>query len=151
MPALSAYRSSPQVLVAEDDLDDRLLLEEAFRDARVSLSLRFADDGEQVLELLQRALRPRAEERLPALVVLDLNMPRLAGLEVLRAIKTHHGLRHLPVVVLTTSSAPEDVAACYELGGASFITKPVSYDALIELAATLGQYWLGCVRLPEGA
>lgn len=139
----------PQVLVAEDDPDDRLLLEEAFAEARVPVRLRFADDGEHLLELLQRAVRPRAPEALPVLVLLDLNMPRLDGREALRAIRTHHRLRHLPVILLTTSSSRDDVNDCYDLGASSFITKPVSFDALVDLAAVLGRYWLGCVRLPD--
>ena len=139
--------ASRALWIAEDDLDDRLLLEDAFREARVSVPLRFADDGEALLDAL-RAWANGKDPFVPALVLMDLNMPLLDGHETLQQLKADPRLRHIPVVMLTTSHAPHDVELSYSYGASSFISKPVTFEGLVELADTLNQYWLRTVRLP---
>lgn len=138
------------ILMAEDDPDDRLLTQEAFAECRLDSPLKFAVDGEQLMDYLHRR-GPFADEAaypMPGLILLDLNMPRKDGREALREIKAHPELRKIPVVILTTSKADEDVVASYNDGANSFITKPVSFAALINVVQALGNYWLQIVDLP---
>ena len=139
------------ILMADDDEDDRLLARDALREAPVPATLRFVQDGGELLEYLRRERRyaPPADAPPPSLVLLDLNMPRMSGIEVLREIRRDPALRRLPVVVMTTSRQREDVVKSYELGANSFITKPVSFSGLVEVMRTLGRYWGGTVSLPD--
>jgi CheY-like chemotaxis protein len=138
------------ILMAEDDADDRLMTREAFQECRLGNPLQFVADGEELMDYLKRR-GPYADAvrfPMPGLILLDLNMPRKDGREALREIKADPELREIPVVVLTTSKAEEDVANSYSDGANSFITKPVSFAALIEVVQTLGKYWLQIVDLP---
>ena len=138
------------ILMAEDDADDRLMTREAFQECRLGNPLQFVADGEELMDYLKRR-GPYADAvrfPMPGLILLDLNMPRKDGREALREIKADPALREIPVVVLTTSKAEEDVANSYSDGANSFITKPVSFAALIEVVQTLGKYWLQIVDLP---
>ena len=140
------------ILVADDDPDDRLLLREAFRDSRLANERHFAEDGQQLLDYLQRR-PPYGDARrhpLPGLILLDLNMPRKDGREALREIKSDPALRRIPVVVLTTSQAEEDIYRTYDLGVNSFISKPVTFDGLVTVMKHLGRYWFEIVELPNG-
>ena len=136
--------------MAEDDADDRLMTREAFQECRLGNPLLFVVDGEDLMDYLHRRGQYADAVRypMPGLILLDLNMPRKDGREALREIKSDPALRDIPVVVLTTSKAEEDVANCYSDGANSFITKPVSFAALIEVVQTLGKYWLQIVDLP---
>jgi two-component system response regulator len=141
------------ILMADDDPDDRLLAEDALREARVRNELSCVADGEQLLAYLRREgewahLRG---EPLPALILLDLNMPRKDGREALRELKADPVLRTIPVVVLTTSRAEEDVLRTYDLGASSFISKPVTFQGLVRVMRSLGHYWLELVRLPAAS
>ncbi|TRO31178.1 response regulator [Pseudomonas sp. ALS1131] len=138
------------ILIADDDQDDCLMTREAFEECRISNPLHFVHDGEALLDYLRRRAPYDDEERypLPGLILLDLNMPRMDGREALQAIKSDVLLRGIPVVVLTTSSAEEDILSSYNMGSNSFITKPVTYTGLIEVVKTLGRYWLEIVELP---
>ena len=141
------------ILYADDDEDDRMLVHDALREARLINDLRFVEDGEQLLDYLHHRGRytdATAAPR-PGLILLDLNMPRMDGREALAAIKSDPMLRRIPVVVLTTSKAEEDVLRTYDLGVNSFITKPVTFDGLVDIMRVLGKYWFGIVELPEGA
>lgn len=138
------------ILMADDDADDRLLAEEAMHESRVLNELHFVEDGVQLLSYLRgenfyfdRALYP-----MPGLILLDLNMPKMDGREALAEIKADPRLRRIPVVILTTSKAEADMVRGYDLGAASYITKPVTFDALVELMRTLGKYWVEFVELP---
>ncbi|MGV8834607.1 response regulator [Cellvibrio sp.] len=138
------------ILMADDDADDRLLAQEAMHESRVLNELHFVEDGVQLLSYLRgdddfsdRALYP-----MPGLILLDLNMPKMDGREALAEIKADPRLRRIPVVILTTSKAEEDMVKGYDLGAASYITKPVTFDALVELMRTLGKYWVEFVELP---
>ncbi len=139
------------ILMADDDEDDRLLTQDALAESRVLNELHFVEDGVELLEYLERkgkfedkSISPR-----PGLILLDLNMPRMDGREALQAIKAHPNLKGIPVVILTTSKQEEDMVKGYNLGAASYITKPVTFDGLVELMKTLGKYWVEFVELPS--
>jgi len=139
------------ILVCDDDEDDRMLTQQALEDAHISNSLRFVEDGEQLLDYLyqrgafagETGKAPR-----PGLILLDLNMPKLDGREALKTIKEDETLCDIPVVVLSTSRLDQDVAQSYELGVNSFITKPITFAGLVEAMSVLGRYWLEIVELP---
>jgi CheY-like chemotaxis protein len=138
--------------MADDDREDQMLARDAFDEARLTNSLRFVQDGEELLDYLYRRgpyETPGAAPK-PGLILLDLNMPRKDGREVLREIQADPVLRRIPIVVLTTSKAEEDILRSYELGAASFITKPVTFSGLVEVVKTIAFYWLRIVELaPE--
>lgn len=136
------------ILMADDDADDRMLAKEALEESRVLNELHFVEDGEELIEFLKQRGR-YADAPRPGLILLDLNMPRKDGREALKEIKADSELRRIPVVVMTTSKAEEDIFRSYDLGASSFITKPVTFDRLVELMRTLGQYWVEFVELPE--
>jgi CheY-like chemotaxis protein len=137
-------------LLAEDDDDDYFLTVEAMKQARLLNDLVRVCDGEELLDyLLHRGVFAVPDSSpAPALILLDLNMPRKDGREALRDIKSHPELRRLPVVVLTTSRAEEDIIRSYELGVNSFISKPVTFPGLVEALKILGRYWFEIVELP---
>jgi len=140
------------ILMADDDPDDRALTREALAASRLSNPLRFVDDGEELLEYLRQEGRYQSGDApRPGLILLDLNMPRLDGREALRVIKDDPVLRTIPTVVLTTSSAEEDIYHCYALGANSFITKPVTFDGLVGVVRALGSYWFEIVDLPAAS
>lgn len=139
------------ILLADDDPDDRLMAEEALRESRLSNPLDLVEDGEELLDYLRRQgkyadLDPKS---LPGLILLDLNMPRKDGREALKEIKSDEKLKHIPIVVLTTSKAEEDIIRTYNLGVNSFITKPVTFESLVDLMRQLGKYWFELVSLPR--
>jgi CheY-like chemotaxis protein len=139
------------ILMADDDEDDRLLTRDALIESRVANDLRFVEDGEALMDYLQRRGQyadPATSPR-PGLILLDLNMPRKDGREALREIKADPELRRIPVVVLTTSKAEEDVYRSYDVGANSYITKPVTFEGLIELMKTLGRYWVEFVEISD--
>jgi CheY-like chemotaxis protein len=138
------------VLMAEDDSDDRLLVKDAMAEGRWEGDLRFVEDGEDLLDYLRHCGKysPPAQAPRPGLILLDLNMPRKDGREALREIKADADLRRIPVVVFTTSQAGADIGGVYELGANSYISKPVQFDALVNVMRALGQYWFNTVELP---
>lgn len=137
--------------MADDDPDDRLLIKEAFQESLISNSIYFVEDGVELMEYLrnENEFSDLNEAPTPDLILLDLNMPRKDGREALAEIKNDSQLRYIPVVVLTTSKAEEDIMRSYDIGAASYITKPVTFDGLVEAIRGLGQYWVQIVRLPE--
>ncbi|MBO0934639.1 response regulator [Fibrella aquatilis] len=137
------------ILIADDDADDRLFMAEALRQNQFRSTIKFVEDGEELLNYLtyQNGFTTESAPR-PSLILLDLNMPRKDGFEALFEIKTDPRLCQLPVVVLSTSSAKEDVKRAYGLGGNSYITKPQNFDRLTELMGSLKLYWLETVQLP---
>lgn len=138
------------ILMADDDADDRMLAKEALEEARLANILHFVEDGEQLMEYLRRsgAYTHLSASPLPGLILLDLNMPRKDGREALAEIKSDPILRRIPVVVLTTSKAEEDILRTYGLGVNSFIIKPVTFDSLVNTMITLAKYWFEIVELP---
>jgi CheY-like chemotaxis protein len=140
------------ILLADDDPEDRMLARDALQESRVANRLDMVVDGEELLDYLHRrgAYESLQDTPLPGLILLDLNMPRKDGREALREIKGDPHLRRIPVVVLTTSRAEEDIYRTYDLGVNSFITKPVTFDGLVEVIKALSRYWVEFVELPRG-
>jgi CheY-like chemotaxis protein len=139
------------ILMADDDADDRMLTKDALTESRVLNELRFVEDGEELMEYLTRKGKfadPETSPR-PGLILLDLNMPKKDGREALKEIKSDPDLRRIPIVVMTTSKAEEDIFRSYDFGASSFITKPVTFDRLVELMKALGDYWVEFVELPD--
>lgn len=137
--------------MADDDPDDRMLTRDAFNESHLLNDFETVEDGEALMDyLLQRGqfsgsnARPR-----PGLILLDLNMPRKDGREALKEIKANPELRSIPVVVMTTSKAEEDILSTYDLGVNSFITKPVTFDGLVDVLKIIGRYWFEVVELPK--
>ena len=138
------------IVLADDDADDRKLTEDAFAENRLVNQLHFVEDGEELMDYLHRRgkYEPLRSEPLPGLILLDLNMPRKDGREALKEIKADPNLRRIPIVVLTTSKAEEDIVRTYDLGVNSYVTKPVTFKSLVELVKVLGRYWFEVVELP---
>ena len=138
------------ILLADDDEEDRMLAADAMHESRVANDLRFVEDGEELLDYLFKRGRYAGPDAAPTpgLILLDLNMPRKDGREALREIKAHPDLRRIPIVILTTSKAEEDIYRTYDLGANSFITKPVSFEGLVAVMRDIGRYWIEIVELP---
>ena len=138
------------ILMADDDADDRLLAKDALAECQLAGDLHFVENGEELLDYLHRRGKytQLAESPRPGLILLDLNMPKKDGREALREIKADPVLRKIPVVVLTTSKADTDIGRIYELGANSFISKPVSFESLVDVMKTIGRYWFEIVELP---
>lgn len=143
-------RTVVTILMAEDDEDDCLLAQEALAESRLANNLHIVPDGEQLMNYLYHRgkysdinISPR-----PGLILLDLNMPKKDGREALKQIKADANLRQIPIVILTTSKAEEDIYRSYDLGANSFITKPVTFSGLVYMMKTIGKYWFEIVELP---
>jgi CheY-like chemotaxis protein len=140
------------ILMADDDEDDRMLTADALQDSKLANTFTTVNDGEELMDYLHRRGKyaPPAIAPRPGLVLLDLNMPKMDGREALREMKSDPELRSIPVVVLTTSKAEEDIERTYNLGANSFIVKPVTFETLAESLRVLTEYWFEVVRLPSG-
>lgn len=141
------------ILMADDDEDDVLLTQKALQKGKLLNTLCSVRDGEELLDyLLHRgAYTDATAYPRPGLILLDLNMPKKDGREALREIKANPDLQDIPIVVFTTSKAEEDIYRSYKLGVNSFVTKPVTFDSLIEVMQALGKYWFEIVTLPNDA
>ncbi len=138
------------ILIANDDEDTRFLVQEALREVRLAIRSEFVENGEQVLDYLyRRGEYAGSNWGRPDLILLDLNMPRLDGREALTLIRSDPDLQQIPVVILTTSHRSGDILLCYRLGANSFISKPVTFEGLVEVMKTLCQYWFEIVSLPR--
>lgn len=150
----SDRRSHPiTILMADDDEEDCELTRDALQDSRLANQMRFVGDGQELLDYLRRQGRyadASLDAPRPGIILLDLNMPKLDGREALAEIKADESLRRIPVVILTTSSDESDVLRSYNLGVNSFITKPVTFEGLVEVMRTWSRYWLEIVELPDG-
>lgn len=147
---MKGRQATVTILMADDDEDDSMLIREAITISQLPIELHVVSNGEELMDYLYRrgqyannTLAPR-----PGLILLDLNMPKKDGLEVLKEIKTDPELRPIPVIVLTTSKAEENIYHTYSLGANSYIVKPMTFSALVELMKTLGKYWFEIVELP---
>ncbi len=138
------------ILMADDDDDDYLLTKKALQESKLLNQLCRVKDGEELLDYLRHSgeYAEHPECHRPGIILLDLNMPKKDGREALREIKSDPELKNIPVVVFTTSKAEEDVYKSYQLGVNSFITKPVTFDGLLQVMKTLGKYWFEIVELP---
>ncbi len=139
------------ILMADDDADDRLLTQDALRESHLANELRCVGDGEELIDYLKKRGKyaKAGSAPRPGIVLLDLNMPKKDGREALKEIKADPDLKEIPVVVFTTSKAEEDIYRSYELGVNSFITKPVTFENLIQVMKTIGKYWFEVVELPS--
>ena len=145
MPTLSSQ--SMVILMADDDNDDRLLATETLAESGAAGELHVFEDGERLLEYLQKTsagLPPR-----PCIILLDLNMPKLGGKEVLEALRKDPRLKHIPVIILSTSHAPQDINSLYDAGAHSYITKPASFDGLVALMQGLAAYWSQVTKVSD--
>ena len=140
------------ILMADDDPDDRLMAREAFEEARLLNAIAFVEDGQELLDYLKKRGKHQTRKgNLPGLILLDLNMPRKDGRQALEEIKSDPDLKQIPVVILTTSKAEEDIVKSYKLGASGYITKPVSFEGLVEIIKALRVYWFEIVELPPSA
>jgi len=147
---MATDKTPVKILMADDDEDDRLMAREALEEAHFSNDIYFVENGEELLDYLHHRGKYSnpADSPHPGLILLDLNMPKKDGREALKEIKADQKLRHIPIVVLTTSKAEDDIFKTYRLGVNSFITKPVSFDGLVDVMRTLAKYWFQVVKLP---
>lgn len=136
-----------EILLVEDNPGDARLTREALAQSKVKNNLSYARDGEEAIAFLRR-LPPFTDAPTPDLVLLDLNLPRRDGREVLEDIKKDPMLRHIPVVILTSSQAEEDILRSYRLHANCFITKPVDFEQLTKVVLGIEQFWFTLVRLP---
>ena len=137
-----------EILLVEDNPGDVRLTTEALRDAKVRNNLTVAPDGVEALAMLRREGRYAAVPR-PDLILLDLNLPRKSGREVLQEVKQDDALKHIPVVILTTSKAEQDIVEGYRLQANAYVTKPVDLEQFLKVVQTIEQFWLEIVRLPQ--
>jgi CheY-like chemotaxis protein len=143
-------KNSVTILIAEDDPDDRLLTMEAAKEARLANDIVFVEDGVELLDYLNQrgAYAGNEGASTPGLILLDLNLPRMDGREALAEIKADADFRRIPVIVMTTSKAEEDILRSYELGVSGYVTKPVKFDDLVNIIRVMGKYWFEIVELP---
>ena len=137
--------------MADDDEDDRLLATDALDESGVNAELHFVNDGVELFEYLDHVGRfalTNVESPRPDLILLDLNMPRRDGREALQLLKNNAEFRRIPVVVFTTSRSHDDISAAYDSGANSYMTKPMSFEGLVDTMRNLGKYWAETVHLP---
>lgn len=140
----------PIILIAEDDADDRQWIKEALSETHINADVRFVEDGEDLMNYLFHRGKYKSASTLsyPGLIFLDLNMPRKDGREALKEIKSDLRLRHIPILILTTSKSKEDVFRTYDLGANSVILKPVTFSGLVDIMRSVKQYWFEMIELP---
>ncbi|MBI5112282.1 MAG: response regulator [Rhodovulum sp.] len=143
--------AAPTVLVAEDHNHDKFILQEVFKRAGIKADLRFVDDGEQMLDYLYRRgpFAAAGAAPVPALVLLDLNMPRLDGRKVIRILRADDGLRQLPVIALSTSESPKHITEAYSIGINAYLIKPASIPDYVAKISSLWQFWMSTASLPS--
>mgnify|MGYP000049764382 CR=1 FL=1 len=139
------------ILMVDDDPDDRLLFKEACEEVRLRNPLEFLENGEQLVDYLRRqgSYSHLEGAPYPGIILLDLNMPLKDGREALEEIKNDNELRHIPIIVLTTSKDEDDILSSYGLGASSYIVKPISLDRLMRVVNSIGEYWVQIVEVPS--
>src|SRR5437764_14751160 len=130
------------ILIAEDDADDRFLLQSAFEENGYKDTLHFVENGVEIIEYLNGVSQGQGQVKVPRFILLDLNMPKKDGREVLREIKQNHFLKKIPVIIFSTTNKEQEMRRCYELGANSYITKPNSFENLIKTVAAVRSYWI---------
>jgi CheY-like chemotaxis protein len=146
---MTAQHTRCAIIVADDDEGDRYLIQKALEDSGFQGDLQFLEDGQKLVERLRQDLTKAGASNLPCLILLDLNMPRLDGRDVLKIVKTHPVLKRIPIVVMTSSGNPQDVESTYRDGANSFFTKPLNYTGLVGLMTLIKSYWLENATLPS--
>ena len=133
---------SVRILIAEDDADDRFLFKTAFEEKGYRDKIEFVENGIELWKFLENiSQKPSKERTYPSFILLDLNMPKKDGREVLREIKQHPEFKKIPVVVFTTTNSENEVKRCYELGANTYVVKPVSFDSLLKVVEEIRMYW----------
>ncbi|MGN6569624.1 MAG: response regulator [Flavipsychrobacter sp.] len=129
------------ILIAEDDADDRFLLQAAFEENGFKDTLQFVENGVEIIDFLNDVMEKKDTKTFPRFILLDLNMPKKDGREVLKELKQHPELKKIPVVIFSTTNNEQEMRRCYELGANSYITKPNSFESLLKTVAALRSYW----------
>ncbi len=137
------------ILIAEDDIDDRYLMKTALEETGIKEEVRYAENGVEVINFLEAVIEKNGIRNYPKLILLDLNMPKMDGREVLKKIKCHESYRKIPVIVFSTTKNQLEVNRCYDLGANTYIIKPVSYDTLVNTIRQICGYWLNTAALIE--
>ncbi len=140
------------ILIAEDDADDRFLLQAAFQENGFTDELHFVDNGVELMDFLKERAEQKSGDQpllLPKFILLDLNMPKKDGREVLKEIKQHSELKKIPVVIFSTTNNEQEMRRCYELGANSYVTKPNSFEHLLKIVANLRGYWMHTSSIPS--
>lgn len=137
------------ILIAEDDADDRFLLQAAFDENGFDDDLHFVENGVEVIEYLRKLQNDDAANKWPRFILLDLNMPKKDGREVLKELKADAELKQIPVVVFSTTNSEQEMRRCYELGANSYITKPNSFENMLKTVAALRSYWMSVSSIPS--
>ncbi len=139
------------ILIADDDEEDRLMAKDAIEEARLMNDLHFVEDGEELMDYLYNRGRytDKKSSPTPGLILLDLHMPRKDGRQALKEIKSDPTLKRIPVIILTSSKEDRDIISAYDIGVNSYITKPVSFAALVEVMQSLRTYWINIVKRPS--
>jgi CheY-like chemotaxis protein len=135
------------ILIAEDDADDRFLLQSAFEENGYHDRLHFVENGVEMISYLHNIEENGDGEMLPRFILLDLNMPKKDGREVLKELKQHEQLKKIPVIVFSTTNNEQEMRRCYELGANSYITKPNSFESLIKTVAVMRNYWINATSI----
>lgn len=136
------------ILIAEDDADDRFLLQSAFDENGFRDRLHFVENGVELIDYLHTHVLNDPAAKVPRFILLDLNMPKKDGREVLKEIKQNNVLKRIPVIILSTTNNEQDMKRCYDLGANSYITKPNSFESLIKTVAALRSYWINTTSIP---
>ena len=137
------------ILIAEDDPDDRMIIEEAIQENGSKSAIHFVHDGQELIDYLEETQAEGSETPVPQVIILDLNMPKIDGREALRFVKNNQLFKKIPTIILTTSKAAEDIESSYDLGVNSFITKPANFSGMTEVVRKLNEYWFETVELPK--
>lgn len=142
--------TSVEILIADDDTDDQMLIIDALKESRLKNNVQCVENGEELMDYLRNKGKYSDKKKYPTpgIILLDLNMPKKDGREALKEIRTDEKLKRIPIIILTTSKAEEDVLKTYNLGANSFITKPVTFIAMVEVMNKLKNYWFEIVELP---
>jgi CheY-like chemotaxis protein len=143
-------KTGPHILLVEDNPGDIRLIQESFRDVKLPYRLSVARDGREAIDFLSQ-IGAFANVSRPDLIILDLNLPKISGHDVLAHLKGHDEYRNIPVVILTSSNAPSDIRKSYQLAANSYHSKPAGLEEFFHLMRVLQEYWLGLVKLPDGA
>ncbi len=149
LPALKTYMQKVSILIAEDDSDDRFLLQTAFKEKGYTDKLDFVENGVELLDYLYDIHDKKGSNvSFPYLILLDLNMPKKDGREALKELKQHPVLKKIPIIVFTTTKSEAEVNRCYELGANTYIVKPVSFEKLLEVLENIRSYWTSTATIP---
>jgi CheY-like chemotaxis protein len=136
------------ILIAEDDADDRFLLQTVFEEKGYTDKIEFVENGVELLDYLHHIIDRADGSYFPAIILLDLNMPKKDGREALREIKQHPILKKIPVIIFTTTKSEHEISRCYELGANTYVVKPVSFEGLIKVIEEIRGYWINTASIP---